>query len=390
MTKKLLTQTNLHIIFGITLVAVMGVSSIAPAFPQIEKALGVSTQQVGLLITVFTVPGVLLTPLLGVLADRLGRKRILVPSLFLFGLGGAACFFTTDFQSLLIFRSLQGVGAAALGALNLTLIGDLYEGRNRTAAMGYNSSVLSIGTALYPAVGGALAMLGWNYIFLLPLLAIPIGLIVIFSLDNPEPDGNGNFKKYLGDTWRSINQVPVYILFTVSVITFIILYGAVITYFPFISGKRFDATSFQIGILMSSMSLSTAVTSTMIGKLTERFSERKLLLFAFVLYAISLSIIPYVSGLWFLLIPILIFGVAQGMNLPSFMTLLTGFAPLENRAAFMSINGMVLRVGQTLGPVVMGFFFNQFGIDSVYWIGAVLAVVMFFLILFFLKRSGGE
>jgi len=389
-TKKLLTQTNLHIVFGITLVAVMGVSSIAPAFPQIEKALGVSTEQVGWLITVFTVPGVLLTPVLGVLADRLGRKRILVPSLFLFGLGGAACFFTTEFDSLLIFRTVQGVGAASLGALNLTLIGDLYDGKTRTAAMGYNSSVLSIGTALYPAVGGALALLGWNYIFLLPLLAIPVGLVVIFSLDNPEPDGNVNFKKYLGDTLRSINRLPVYVLFAVSVITFIILYGSMITFFPFLSEKRFDATSFQIGVLLSSMSLSTAVTSTMIGKLTERFSERKLMLFAFLFYALAMALIPFITSLWFLLIPVLIFGVAQGLNLPSFMTLLTRFAPLESRAAFMSINGMILRAGQTLGPLVMGFFFNRYGIESVYWTGGALAVLMFFLILFFLRRSGAD
>jgi len=74
---------NLRIIFGVTLLSVLGVSSIIPMFPLIVKQLHLSVQSVGMLITVFTLPGVLLTPVLGVLADRFSRKKILVPALLL-------------------------------------------------------------------------------------------------------------------------------------------------------------------------------------------------------------------------------------------------------------------------------------------------------------------
>lgn len=164
---------NLQLIFGVTLMAVLGVSSITPVFPQIARAFGVSPQEVGLLITVFTLPGVLLTPILGVLADRWGRKPVLVPALLLFGVAGGACGFAPRYDVLLALRFLQGVGAASLGSLNLTLIGDLYGAKSRTAAMGYNASVLSVGTGSYPTIGGALALFGWSYPFLLPLLALP-------------------------------------------------------------------------------------------------------------------------------------------------------------------------------------------------------------------------
>ena len=100
--------------------------------------------------------------------------------------------------------------------------------------MGYNASVLSIGTASYPVLGGALAMFGWYYPFLLPLLAIPIALIVIFKLNNPEPKNTQNLGKYLITAAKYINNRKVYALFTAATVTFIILYGAYITYFPFI------------------------------------------------------------------------------------------------------------------------------------------------------------
>ena len=64
-------------------------------------------------------------------------------------------------------RAEQGIGASAIGSINVTLIGDLFAGRQRTTAMGFNASVLSIGTAAYPAVVGALALVAWSAPFAL-------------------------------------------------------------------------------------------------------------------------------------------------------------------------------------------------------------------------------
>jgi predicted MFS family arabinose efflux permease len=60
--QRLIFQEKLQIIFSITLVAVMGVSSITPVFPRISQVMGISNQQVGLLITMFTLPGIFPNP----------------------------------------------------------------------------------------------------------------------------------------------------------------------------------------------------------------------------------------------------------------------------------------------------------------------------------------
>ena len=70
----------MYIIFSITLLAIMGVASLTPAFPEIIRQFDISVKEIGLLITIFTLPGILLAPLMGILADRLGRKMILIPS----------------------------------------------------------------------------------------------------------------------------------------------------------------------------------------------------------------------------------------------------------------------------------------------------------------------
>ena len=383
--KPIYRDTNLQILFGITLTAVLGVSIITPAFPKIVQELNISPQDVGLLITVFTFPSVILALILGVFADQFGRKKILVPSLMLFGLAGGACAFARDFNLLLALRFFQGIGAASLLFLTITIMGDLFSGEERTTAIGYYTSVLSVGTAIYPAVGGALAMLGWYYPFLLSIIAIPVGLLVLFSLKNPEPKKKRHIKEYLSNTLNRIKNRQAVGLLVASTITFIIFYGAYLTYFPLLIGHSFGGSSLIIGLIMASMPLTTAFTSSQLGKLAKVCSERNLIKAAFVLYALALVIIPFVPNLWLLLIPTLIFGFAQGINIPSRVTLLAGLAPMRHRAAFMSINEMVVRLGQTLGPLLMGVIFGIWGIGGVFYVGAGFSIAMFTLAVIMIK-----
>lgn len=387
--RGLLRDHNLHIIFSITLMAVMGVASITPAFPKIIRELNIPPKDIGLLITAFTVPGVFLTPILGVLADRFGRKRVLAPSLFLFALAGGACALTRDFHLLLILRLLQGTGAAALPAINIALIGDLYTGRERDAAMGYNTSVLSLGVASYPALGGLLAAGGWQYPFFLSLLALPVGFLVLFTLNNPEPENTRPFKGYLSGIWQAVKQREVAVLFLASLVTFIILYGSYLTYFPILLNRTFQATAPLIGLIMSGMACTMAFTSSRMGNLAKRYSKKQLLMAAYILYAVALVLIPFAPNIPVLLFPVVLFGIAQGLNIPTVQTMLAGLAPLEYRASFMAVNGMILRLGQTLGPICMGIFFVLRGTDGAFLAGVGCALFMLVIFALVLKNPGG-
>ena len=148
-------------------------------------------------------------------------------------------------------RFCQGIGAAALGTLNVTVIGDIYGGRERSAVLGYNSSVLSVGTASYPAIGGLLAAFGWFYLFALPFIAIPIGIVVLFSLHNPEPRNDQRLKDYFGSVREHLRDREVFGLLGASLLTLIVLFGPQLTYLPILVNERFDAPSYLIGAVLS-------------------------------------------------------------------------------------------------------------------------------------------
>jgi predicted MFS family arabinose efflux permease len=127
---------------------------------------------------------------------------------------------------------------------------------------------------------------------------------------------------------------------------------------------------------MSGMSLATALTSSQLGKLVRVCSEKLLIQIASGLYALALLMIPLVPNLLVLWIPVILFGVAQGLSIPNLQTLLASLAPIEHRGAFLSVNGLVLRLGQTLGPPLMGMASSVGGIDTTFYGGAAIAGVM--------------
>jgi len=374
--RKIYLDTNLQIIFGITLAYIMGVSSITPAFPKIVKELNISVKDVGLLITAFSFPGILLVPFLGVIADRWGRKRMIVPFLMLFGIAGGLCFFVRDFELLLILRLIQGIGAAPLGSLTVTIIGDLYSKKELVTAMGYNSSIRSIGSAGYPAIGGALAMMGWYYPFILPVIAIPIGFFVLFNLKVPEPKNELHIREHLNIVWKKLRSRQIVGLLVIGIIIFIMLFGSYMTCFPLLLGNSFGASSLIIGLIIASVSLIAAFTSSQLSKIIRLFSKKAILKMSFILYALALLIIPLISQLRLFFIPVIIFGIAHGMSIPVIQALFAEAAPLKYRATFMSVSGMTFRVGQTLGPFLIGLVIGVWGIGGAFYAGAGLSIVM--------------
>jgi MFS transporter, ACDE family, multidrug resistance protein len=372
---KLLKDRRLYVIFSITLIGVMGVASLTPALPKISQALDLNKSEVALLISAFTFPGIFLTPVAGLFADRVGRKAVLIPSLFIFALAGFSIFFVKNFHLIIILRVIQGIGAAPLGSINTTLVGDFFKGKDRPAAMGYNASVLSLSTASYPLIGGLLAGIAWYYPFIMPLLAIPVGLIVIFGIREPKIEKVSDFNQYIKAISTSIVKKEVIGIFLLGILTFIILYGAFLTYIPFLVSQKFHLEAPQIGVLLSISSLTTAILATQVGRLTNKFGSLSLLKTAFTFYFIVSLVIPHVNHLYLFLLPILIFGSAQALNIPSLQTSLANLAPDNQRGAFMSLNGMVLRIGQTLGPLIIGIGYSIGDMSGVYYLSALVALL---------------
>jgi len=358
----------LYAIFGITLVGVIGVSILSPALPQMKVALGVSGADIGLLISAFTLPGIFFAPIMGMLADRYGRKKVLVPSLFLFAISGILCAFA-DYRTMLFLRFLQGIGGSALIALSATIIGDIYEGIERARVLGYNASILAIGVASYPVIGGLLAHFNWRYPFLTFGIAIPVGIAVMVM---PYPDVRSctPFSTYLRNMRFAIGKRLLFEFISGSAV-FIILYGAFLVVFPLLLHSRFTADSVVIGIIIASASAFTAIVSSKLAFFTKKFGSIGTIRLGFAFYALSMFVILFIPALPLFFIATLLFGLGHGTVLPSLQNLIISTAKDENRAAVMTVYGSMVRTGQTIGPII----FTPFPANLVFVIAAIFALL---------------
>ncbi len=381
-TPNIAQDKNLYIIIGVTLISIMGGQTVAPILPSLTEVFNVSTREIELVMTLFVLPIGLATPILGVLADRIGIRKVLIPALVLFAIAGASIAFANTFTSVLGLRFLQGLGAAPLDALSLTMIAMLYQGRMLGTAMSINAAVIGISSAIYPLMGGALGSIKWSYPFLLSVLAFPLVMLVIMVLKLPSKPTTAkkeSLKVYLQGTWKSVNNRSVLgLLFAVGTI-FMIQFGAFITYVPIFAGVSLGASGFMNGIILCVMSLAVAISAAQLGWLIQRFSEITLIKTSFILSAVALIMIPFITNPWLLLIPNILFGISLAFALPSSQALLAGLSAQDSRAGFMAVNASVQSLGQALGPILGGLAIAFGGIKVVFFSAAIYSVIAFFI-----------
>lgn len=344
-------------ILAATLMTPLDVPLISATLPEIQSVFGVSESRAGLFITLYALPGILLAPVIGALADRIGRREVLAGSLLLFGLAGSAIAFTNDFTVALSLRVLQGFAAGSvLSALAMTVVGDRYTGRRHDAVMGVTSAVLSLGTAMYPVVGGYLAARAWNAPFLAYALTLPVAGVVWVALDDPDSPPHGDDRGYVRAALRLVPARQALVLYGTMFVSFTLLFGGLYTALPFYLSDAFDFTPHMVGLVTSAVLLVTAVVSTQNGRLTARASKTTLVVGGFGLYAVGFLGVAHAGTVPLLIGALLVFGTGNGLVTPTLFASVSALAPDGVRAGVMSLQTTTIGVSQAVGPALFTLF----------------------------------
>jgi len=273
-----------------------------------------------------------------------------------------------------------------LGALNVTLMGDLFRGKERLKVIGYNETVANIGLAIYPIFGGLLAVFGWQFPFFLPVLAVPVGIATLFFLEDSHQKGTENLKDYFIDLFKVLKDFRIILIYIAGFSTFFLLSGAYSTYLPFLSEYRFGFPPWITGILMFFMSFTAAFASSQLVRLNDRYTVKWLLAFSYVFYAVSLFLLIVVNSFVGLMVSVIIFGMGHGINIPSLHTLTTEITSEKNRGAVISLREVFFKLSGTLAPLMMGLLYALNGINAVYISSAIYSLGIFVLLFFSFRK----
>ncbi len=377
----------LSLVYATSVAAVMGVNFIQPALPAMIYPFGISDAAVSLVMTVFTAPAIFLAPVFGVMADLFGRRLLLAYGLIFYGLCGAAMAFAPTFTWLLVFRTLQGIGFAAVIPLTIVLIGDLLDDEHEIGGQGLKVFLDRVGYMILPPLGGLLAAVAWFWPFTLYILTVPLGIAAFFWMPETKGNSNDSTKAYLGDILRLARHPRLLIAFSAGFLRFFLDYGF-LTYFPLFLVRINGVSTATAGFLYTFFAAGAMITSSQAGRLAAGRDKAYLLFVAFLVSGIAVIAVPFAPGMWLTGLALFFYGLANGVISPMQKSLLTQNAPPALRGGVVSVDRVIQQISKTASTSIVGLLLVAVELATIFWFLGILSLLSVALMAILVPRSG--
>jgi MFS family permease len=381
------SKFTLWVILASATLTVMAGAIIAPVLAVMGEGLGVEPGPARILITTHSFFVVLLSPIFGVLIDKIGPKKPLMLGLALFGISGGAGLFIDVYWLMLVSRTMLGIGVAAILTSITVLVFNLYkQGVERNRIMGYRASSQSIGGIIWPLLGGFLGTFSWHYPFAIYYVGIPLCLLTILFIPATRPDSEASTGEQGTSVLRLLRDTPILlVLYGLVFLGMVFLYSLVV-FLPQVL-ERFDLTSpFHISLFISGMSLVAGIVALMYGKIRIRLSYKRILSITLILWTIGFIMLSQASTTWLVGFSLLFFGAGQGMLAPTTQLWVGELVPASFRGRITSYLGSFGLLGQFLSPIMFNPLASTLGLDAVFLVIGVTSGTLALIFLVFFRR----
>jgi MFS family permease len=372
------SRERLAIAMSVGAMGTLGFSVTAPLLPDLATAFGVSRGSIGWVQAAVSIAGVLLSALIGYLADRLGRRRVVLASLLLFTVFGCAGFLTRTFEGLIAVRVLQGIGTSGLLGLGIVMVSDLYEGPARTKAMGFNLTAVTTVAMLGPLASGFIAGGGVFRPFLIFLIGVPLLVWASRLPSDPTKDVESPLR-HAGAAFAALRQGGQIGDFAgILLVTFaatVLQHGFGFTNTPLFLDSEFGVGPSGRGVIIAMFQFGTVLAAVQIGRLRARASGSRLVGTGFVLTALGMGVAALAPEPWAVAVGLGLTGVGFGLFVP----LAQDRAATVGGTLFRGLTVLtwvtIVRSAQVVGPPTASFFNEAIGARPTFGIAAVVMAV---------------
>lgn len=393
------------------LIVSMDATIVNVAIPAIRSDLSASPSQMQWVLDVYTLVLASLLMLSGATGDRFGRRRVFQIGLTLFALGSLACSLAPSIDALIGARFLQGIGGSMLNPVALSIISQIFVGRQeRARALGIWGGVTGISMALGPIVGGLLIeTIGWRSVFWinLPICAAAVILTALFvpetksaTMRSVDPIGQllavvtlfgvvytlieGPVLGWTHHRVISVAVVAVVALAaflryesrrhdpfldlrffrsipfssaTISAISAFSAWGAFLFMMSlYLQGER-GFSAMHTGLIYLPIAIGALVFSPLSGRLVGRFGARPSLVIAGTMIAAAATMLTFLTGstpVWWLVIVFAVFGIGFAMVNAPITNAAVGGMPLDRAGAASAVTSTSRQVGVSIGVALCG------------------------------------
>ncbi|MEE6249690.1 MAG: MFS transporter [Bdellovibrionota bacterium] len=395
--EKQASKKALGIIFLIVFMDLVGFGMIIPLSTYLAKDLGASPLEIGLLMTIYSLMQFIFSPFWGKLSDRVGRRPILLLSLFGSSLSFLFYAYSTELWMLYASRALAGIFGANISTA-MAYIADVTDKDSRSKGMGLIGAAFGMGFVFGPFIGGIFGDIGRSLGTEAPfglnfsaLIASGICFLNFFCAikilkESLTPEMRQNLPKRssrVKQISRFVTKPLLGSLLFTTLLSTVAMAHMESTMFLFVK-EQFDwSLSFAsygfayIGLMM------VFTQGYLIRKWMPKYGERKLLVIGLIMSVIGMAGISFTTGVWSMLVVQTILALGYGLLNPSLLGSISLSGEANEQGQLMGVNQSMSALGRIIGPAAGGFVYQAIGKTSPY----IVAASLFFLALIFIAKN---
>jgi MFS family permease len=380
---RFLCVTGFFAIFSSTI-------SKSPVLPLFAAHLGADPSEVGMVAAVSALSGVLFSIPAGLMADRFGRRRMLIFSSVVFSTVPFLYLLVEHIWQLALVRFLHGFATAAFLPVGMAFVSDLFL-KERGEKMGWFSTATLLGRFCAPIAGGAIlgavTLLGDMRFGAVYAFCGAMGLITLWlTLRMPVVEEH----HAEGRTWKGIRQAFLSVLSSRTIIitsiveaAILFAYGTFETFVPLFAQKAGISTT-AIGIMLSAQVLTLALTKPLMGRFSDRHGRKPQIFYGAVMCALCISSFGLSPSFEALLAASILLGVCLSIVTSATSALIADASRCEERGSAMGVLGSIMDIGHTTGPLVTGIIAGFFGFSYAFiaaggLVGGIALCFLFFM-----------
>lgn len=388
--RSLLSDPRLLTLLSVSYVGMFNGTVVSPVIPSLAAAFGVSDAQIGLVMSVYTLPGIGFVLILGVISDIYGRRPALLASLFILGSAGTAIALVNSFTAVLALRVVQGLGGAIIMPLVATIIGDTYQGIDSSTAHGLRASVNGMSMLAMPVIVGYLVDISWRFAFYLygiVFLVFVLAYVYIGDYDQGTPRTSSlvsevrTYTRSIATEFRTGTNSTLVIGGFVRGFTIF----TVLTFVPLFAARTLVATPTAIGLIIAMRGIARILVAPFTGTVLSKVNHRTAMTGSLVISAAAAIAIPFSPNLVWLGLLFGLYSAGDSLFFPAQQDALTTVASDQHRAGLVSSASFLRKVGATISPVLLGLLLAVGGYVPVFATAAALLLGYGVLLLIYLS-----
>ncbi|MEL7246323.1 MAG: MFS transporter, partial [Cyanobacteria bacterium J06573_2] len=371
-------QKNLLVLFAAGLSFWASLASLLPTLPLYIEDIGATKQQIGFVMGSFAIGLLLFRPLLGQLADKRGRKIVLIIGLLSAAIAPIGYNFVQSVSLLVVIRAFHGISIAAFSTAFLALVADIAPVENRGELIGYMSLVNPIGMAVGPAIGGYLMEIyGYTALFLLSTILACFGLLFSLPIINPIVEVQEQVINSDSSFWLKLLapriRIPAILLLIIGLTlgnlhTFVALFI-----------KSVEA-NLNPGLFYTVVAIASFCSRLFSGRASDKFGRGLFITLSLICYTLAMLILLNANSSVEFLLAAMVQGIGGGTLIPMISAMITDRSYSHERGRTFSLCMIGFDIGVAVAGPVFGGIAQQIGYRNIFGLNSgitLIAIIIF-------------